>query len=162
MSDEAQLEAMGYKTSLPRTISPLAILGLSFAIMAVPFGESTTLSIGLVSGGPVTILYGWVLLTLISLGIAASLGEICSVYPCAGGVYYWSACLATEEWRGVASWVTGWIGLVGNITVTTSICFSGGQLVISAIGLWNEEYAPEPWHTLLMSSSLPVFRWCSG
>jgi amino acid transporter len=59
----------------------------------VPFGLSTTLAITLVDGEAVTILWGWVLVSLISLSIAASLAEICAVYPTAGGVYYWSAMM---------------------------------------------------------------------
>lgn len=150
--DEAanRLSAMGYKSSLPRSLSFFSILGLSFAIMAVPFGESVTLSIGLTDGGPVTILYGWILVSIISTCIAASLAEICSVYPTSGGVYYWSAILANERWSPVTSWITGWLGLVGNWTVTTSICFSGGQLILSGVGLWKEDYIPTPWQVVLV------------
>ena len=86
--------------------------------MAVPFGLSTTFYITLADGQSVTILYGWVLVSLISLAIAASLAEICAVYPTAGGVYYWSAMLATREWAPITSWITGWLTLVGNWTVT--------------------------------------------
>jgi amino acid permease (GABA permease) len=147
---DAKLATMGYKAELPRSLSFFSVLGLSFAIMAVPFGESATLSIGLTDGGPVTIFYGWILLTIISTCIAASLGEICSAYPTSGGVYYWSAMLADKKWAPATSWITGWLSLVGNWTVTTSICFSGGQLILSAIGLWNEAYVPAAWQVLLM------------
>ncbi|BFZ63679.1 hypothetical protein YB2330_004811 [Saitoella coloradoensis] len=147
---EARLAELGYKQELPRSLSYFSILGLSFAIMAVPFGLSTTLSIGLTDGGPVTILWGWVLVTLISIAIAASLAEICSTYPTSGGVYYWSAMLSTPKYAPIASWVTGWLGLVGNWLITTSICFSGGQLILSAISLWDEAYVPKAWQIVLM------------
>lgn len=42
----------------------------------------------LTNGQSVTVLYGWILVSLISLAIAASLAEICAVFPTAGGVYY--------------------------------------------------------------------------
>lgn len=45
--------------------------------------------ITLTDGQSVTIIWGWVLVSLISLCIAASLAEICAVFPTAGGVYYW-------------------------------------------------------------------------
>ena len=122
----------------------------SFAIMAVPFGLSTTMYITLTDGQSVTILWGWVLVSLISLSIAASLAEICAVYPTAGGVYYWSAMLSTRKYAPVASWVTGWLTLVGNWTVTLSINFSGGQLILSAISLWDEDFVPNEWQTILM------------
>lgn len=118
--------------------------------MAVPFGLSTTLYITLTDGQSVTILWGWVLVSLISLSIAASLAEICAVYPTAGGVYYWSAMLSTRKYAPVASWVTGWLTLVGNWTVTLSINFSGAQLILSAISLWDESFVANEWQTILM------------
>jgi len=146
----AALAKMGYQSELPRNLSMLSVLGMSFAIMAVPFGLSTTMYITLTDGQSVTILYGWILVSLISLCIAASLAEICAVYPTAGGVYYWSAMLSTREWAPIASWVTGWLTLVGNWTVTLSINFSGGQLILSAITLWDEDFVPNQWQTVLM------------
>ncbi|KAF1829571.1 polyamine transporter TPO5 [Decorospora gaudefroyi] len=147
---DAALQKMGYQSELPRNLSMLSVLGMSFAIMAVPFGLSTTLYITLTDGQSVTILYGWILVSLISLSIASSLAEICAVYPTAGGVYYWSAMLSTREWAPIASWVTGWLTLVGNWTVTLSINFSGGQLILSAITLWDEDFVPNQWQTVLM------------
>lgn len=118
--------------------------------MAAPFGLSTTLYINLIDGLSVTILWGWVLVTLISIAIAASLAEICSVYPTAGGVYYWSAMLSTKEWAPLMSFIDGWLTLVGNWTVTLSINFSGGQLILSAISLWKEDFVANQWQTILM------------
>lgn len=118
--------------------------------MAAPFGLSTTLYITLVDGQSVTIIWGWVLVTLISTAIAASLAEICAVYPTAGGVYYWSAMLSTRKWAPIMSFIDGWLTLVGNWTVTLSINFSGGQLILSAISLWNEDYVPTQYQTILM------------
>ncbi|CAK4029903.1 gaba permease [Lecanosticta acicola] len=146
---DADLARMGYKSDLPRSLSMFSVLGLSFAIMAVPFGLSTTLYITLTDGQSVTILWGWVLVSLISLSIAASLAEICAVYPTAGGVYYWSAMMATKEWAPIASWITGWLNLVGNWTVTLSINFSGAQLILSAISLWREDWTANAWQTVL-------------
>lgn len=44
----------------------------------------------------------------------------------------------------------GRLTLVGNWTVTTSINFSGAQLILSAISLWNEDFVPNAWQTVLM------------
>jgi amino acid permease (GABA permease) len=148
-ADDA-LAKMGYKSELPRSLSMLSVLGLSFAIMAVPYGLSTTFYITLSNGQSVTIIWGWVLLSIISTAIAASLAEICSVYPTAGGVYYWAALLSTPKWAPIASWITGWLTLVGNWTVTLSINFGGAQLILSAISLWDEDFVANEWQTVLM------------
>ena len=132
----------------------------SFAIIAAPYGLSTTFYISLTDGQSVTVLWGWVLVSLISLCIAASLAEICAVYPTAGGVYYWSAMLCTKKYAPIASWITGWLTLVGNWTVTTSINFGGAQLILSAITLWREDYVPNAYQTVLMYWAVRSPRSC--
>lgn len=146
---DAALARLGYTAELPRNLTMLSILGMSFAIMAVPFGLSTTLYITLTNGQAVAVLWGWVLVSLISLCIAASLAEICGVYPTAGGVYYWSAMLSTPEWAPLVSFVDGWLTLVGNWTVTLSINFSGAQLILSAITIFDEDFVANAWQTVL-------------
>ncbi|KAG8985936.1 hypothetical protein FRB95_005301 [Tulasnella sp. JGI-2019a] len=143
-------ENMGYEQQLPRSLSMITILGLSFAILGVPCGVSTTMAIGLTDGGPVTVLYGWIIVSLISLCISASLAEICSVFPTSGGVYYWSHLLSTPEYATVASWITGWLGLVGNWTVTLSINFSFALLILCAISMFDDTYVAKDWHIVLM------------
>lgn len=39
--------------------------------------------------------------------------------------------------------------LVGNWTVTLSINFSGAQLILSAITIFNEDFVPNAWQTVL-------------
>lgn len=117
--------------------------------MAVPFGISTTFAYSLTDGQSVTVLYGWIFVSLISLSIAASLAEICAVFPTAGGVYYWSAMLSSKEYAPIVSWTTGWLTLVGNWTVTLSINFSGAQLILSCITLWNEDFVASQWQVVL-------------
>lgn len=58
--------------------------------------------------------------------------------------------LSTKEWAPIVSWITGWLTLVGNWTVTLSINFSGAQLILSAITLWNEDFVANAWQTVLM------------
>ncbi|GJN82354.1 GABA permease [Purpureocillium lilacinum] len=147
-ADQA-LATLGYKGELPRNLSMLSILGLSFAIMAVPYGLSTTMYITLTDGQAVSVLWGWVLVSLISVCIAASLAEICAVFPTAGGVYYWSAMLSSRRWAPLVSFVDGWLTLVGNWTVTLSINFGGAQLILSAISIFNEDYVANAWQTVL-------------
>lgn len=118
--------------------------------MGVPFGLSTTLYITLINGQSVTVIWGWVFVTLISICIAASLAEICAVYPTAGGPYFWSAMVSTRKYAPVASWITGWLNLIGNFLVTTSINFSGAQIVLSIAALWHEEFVATAWQTVLV------------
>jgi amino acid transporter len=62
-------------------------------------------------------------MSLITLCIAVSLGEIASRYPVSGGVYYWSFMLAPGTWGPVVAWVVGWLSVVGNVIVTLTANF---------------------------------------
>jgi amino acid transporter len=57
--------------------------------------------------------------------------------------------LSTKKYAPIVSWITGWLTLVGNWTVTLSINFSGAQLILSAISLWNEDFVASQWQTVL-------------
>lgn len=84
-SSDELLETLGYTPELSRNRSTLQVAFMSFVLASIPYGLATTLYYPLIGGGPVNIIWGWVAVSLIILCVAASLGEITSVYPTAGG-----------------------------------------------------------------------------
>jgi len=91
-----------------RACSVLSNFALSFSIIAVMMGVTTTYNTGLRYGGPASMTLGWLVVATFNGCVALSMAEICSAYPTSGGLYYWSAKLAGKEWAPLASWVTGW------------------------------------------------------
>ena len=61
------------------------------ALISVLPGITTLYNSGLKFGGPVLLVYGWLVAGVFTMTVGA---EICSSYPTSGGVYYWSAKLA--------------------------------------------------------------------
>lgn len=58
-ADDAELAAHGmHKSELNRNFSPLAMLGLAFAILNSWTALSASLSLALPSGGPTSVLWG--------------------------------------------------------------------------------------------------------
>ncbi|PKU60689.1 amino-acid permease BAT1 homolog [Dendrobium catenatum] len=127
--DKARLSQLGYKQELKRHLSMLENFAFSFSIISVLTGITTTYNTGLRYGGPVSATLGWLLVSLFNGCVALSMAEICSAYPTAGGLYYWSAKLAGPRWAPLASWITGWFNIVGQWAGTTSIDFSLAQMV---------------------------------
>ncbi|KAL3830851.1 hypothetical protein ACJIZ3_019653 [Penstemon smallii] len=125
----ARLNELGYKQELKRDLSVLSNFAFSFSIISVLTGVTTLYNIGLTFGGPVSIVYGWVIAGFFTMGVGLSMAEICSSYPTSGGLYYWSAKLAGPSWAPFASWITGWFNIVGQWAGTTSIDFSLAQLI---------------------------------
>lgn len=81
------LESLGYKPELTRNRSTWQVAFMSFVLASIPYGLATTLYYPLVGGGPVVIIWGWLAVSMIIVCVAASLGEITSVYPTAGGEF---------------------------------------------------------------------------
>lgn len=149
-SEAARLAELGYKAELPRNLSLVTVLGLSFSIIGAPVGLSTSISFSLTNGGAPTYFFGWIMLSAVTLAMAASLGELCSVWPTSGGVYVWSAKLAPTKYRRIVSFCTGWVTLVANVTLALSIAFGEAQLILGAAGMYMDaDWAPEPWLTVV-------------
>lgn len=97
------------------------IITMMLAMASVPYGLATTFYYPLVNGGAPVVFWGWILNCFMTFCLAVSLGEISSKYPVSGGVYYWSYVLSPPKWAPVVSWITGWLSLVGNITVLLAV-----------------------------------------
>ncbi|KAJ8548259.1 hypothetical protein K7X08_030728 [Anisodus acutangulus] len=127
--DDCRLRQLGYKQELYRGLSFIANFSLTFSIVSVLTGISTLYNQALSFGGPVTIIYGWPIVGLMTLIVGLAMAEICSAYPTSAGLYYWSAKLAGNKFGPFAAWITGWFNIVGQWAVTASVDFSLAQLV---------------------------------
>jgi hypothetical protein len=153
------LTAMGYKAELVRSRSTLQVAFMSFVLASIPYGLATTMYYPLVGGGPANIIWGWVAVSIIILCVAASLGEITSVYPTAGGVYYQTWMLSGPSYRKVASWICGWNFVVGNITITLAVNFGTALFLGGCINVFEVDngaggvkgiFANEPYQIYLI------------
>lgn len=136
-SADELLSSLGYKPEMARNRSTLQVAFMSFVLASIPYGLATTLYYPLNGGGPSDVIWGWVAVSLIILCVAASLGEITSVYPTAGGVYYQAFMLAPVAYRRVAAWVCGWLYVVGNITITLSVNFATALFLTACLNIFG-------------------------
>jgi len=66
---------------------------------------------------------------------ALSMAEICSAFPSAGSVYFWTAQLAPKKWAPLASYICGWLNFLGNAAGDSSFAFSWAQTLAGIISL---------------------------
>ena len=133
-ADTERLHELGYAQELHRGMGTFSNFAISFSIISILAGAITTFSLGMLAGGPRMILIGWPIVGLMALAVGASMGEICSAYPTAGGLYYWSAKLARKN-GAMWSWFTGWFNLVGQIGVIASVDFALANYVLFSLKL---------------------------
>lgn len=155
------LLAMGYKPEMARNRSTLQVAFMSFVLASIPYGLSTTFYYPLVGGGPANIIWGWILVSLIVVCVAASLGEITSVYPTAGGVYYQTFMIAPTKYKRILSWICGWAYVVGNITITLAVNFGSALFFISCVNVFESSpgvpiWDASTWETFLVFVAITI------
>jgi amino acid transporter len=149
LDDDTRLRQMGYAQELRRTMSGFSNFAVSFTIISILSGCLTLYGIGLNTGGPVALIWGWPLVGVFVVLVGLGMAEVCSSYPTAGGLYYWAAKLAPRN--GAAwSWFTGWFNLVGQVAVTAGIDFGAGTFLNAFLDLVFG-FAATPAHTILLT-----------
>jgi amino acid permease (GABA permease) len=147
-SDEETLHALGYAQELRRRMSGFSNFAVSFTIISILSGCLTLYGYGMNTGGPAIIVWGWPIVGGMTLLVGLAMAEVCSSYPTAGGLYYWSAKLARRN--GPAwSWFTGWFNFLGQVAVTAGIDFGAAFFINTLLNMeWNVSTAH--WVTILI------------
>jgi amino acid permease (GABA permease) len=147
-SDEETLHRLGYAQELLRRMSGFSNFAVSFTIISILSGCLTLYYFGMDEGGPAIIVWGWPIVGIFTLLVGLSMAEVCSSYPTAGGLYYWSAKLARTN--GAAwSWFTGWFNFLGQVAITAGIDFGAALFINFELLLWFN-FDMRPWHTVLI------------
>ena len=100
--DEDDLRRLGYKQQLLREMGGFSNFAISFSIISVLTGAVLLYGYGLKLAGPVINTVGWPVVSLFTLAVAASMAELASAYPTAGGLYFWAFRLGGRGW----AWTT--------------------------------------------------------
>ncbi|KKK22441.1 hypothetical protein ARAM_007237 [Aspergillus rambellii] len=118
--DAHDLVAMGHQEALTRKFNIWSMLALAFCVLGTYSTFAQDLSSGLSNGGPVSILWGLVLVTACNLCVALSLGELTSSMPTALGQAYWVCRLWDTPFGRFLSYLCAWINTFGWWTLTAS------------------------------------------
>lgn len=141
--DTRRLAEMGYKQELRRGMSAFSNFAISFSIISILAGCITSYGIALVSGGPSTLVLGWLIVGVFVTCVALAMAEICSRYPTAGGLYFWASQLAPRHKRAWA-WFVGWFNFMGEIGVTAAIDFGCATTWMAFMNLtWGVPVTPQ-------------------
>ncbi|KAI1918965.1 hypothetical protein LOZ12_004454 [Ophidiomyces ophidiicola] len=143
------LEVLGYVPELKRNRSLATLLFQSLAIAAIPYGEGGPLISAIYGGGPRAIFIGWLLVLVLDECIALSLSELASRYPTSAGPYYWSFQVAKKH-KIILSFITGWVWLIGNWTITLSVNFGFAALISATISLFHPTWEAASWQIVLI------------
>src|SRR5438093_13754794 len=126
--DIEDLRRLGYAQQLFREMGGFANFAISFSIISILTGAVLLYGYGLKFAGPITNSVGWPVVSLFTLCVAASMAELASAYPTAGGLYFWAFRLGGRNW----AWLTAWLNMIGQVTITAGINVAAATYLIGA------------------------------
>ncbi|KAI5468128.1 amino acid/polyamine transporter I [Mariannaea sp. PMI_226] len=148
--DMHDLEVLGYKPEMARNRTMFTLLFQSLAIAAIPYGFGSPLITAIYGGGQLPMFVGWIMVCVLAECVALSLAELASRYPTSAGPYYWAYQLASPSTRTAFSFITGWVWLIGNWTITLSVNFGMASLIAATVALYHPDFIMTDWQLLLI------------
>jgi choline transport protein len=137
--DAMKLAEMGYTQDMQRNFSVWSVLGVGFSLTNSWFGISAAMITGINSGGPLLIIYGIILLAVVSTAVGISLSELASALPNAGGQYFWANELAPKKYANFASYLTGWLAWAGSMFTSASVALAMGSATVGCYQLTHPD-----------------------
>lgn len=118
--DKSDLNKFGYAQELLRSMGGFSNFAISFSIISILTGAVSLYGHGLTYGGAGMMGFGWPIVALFVMFVAAVMAELASAIPTAGALYHWAAILKNKRW----GWYTAWINLIGQIGIVAGIDYS--------------------------------------
>src|SRR5215471_12383874 len=127
--DMRDLHRLGYAQQLFREMGGFSNFAISFSIISILTGAILLFGFGLRFAGPVVNSIGWPVVSIFVLVVAASMAELASAYPTAGGLYFWAYRLGGRRW----AWVTAWFNMIGQVTTASGVNIGVAIYLVGAL-----------------------------
>ncbi|WVQ78870.1 hypothetical protein IAT38_000961 [Cryptococcus sp. DSM 104549] len=155
VDDDALLAKLGYKSEFIREFGNLETF--SFA-MSMTASIATTFTTPLSLGGVASVVWCWLAGSIMNVSLGASIAEIVSAYPTAGGLYTASAQLVPRTYRPIVGWVTGYLNTLGQIAGVASTEWGLSGMILAAVVVCRDNYEIQNWHQFLLFCALLIMH----
>ncbi|KAI7820544.1 APC amino acid permease [Gamsiella multidivaricata] len=154
--DEARLARLGYKQNMKRQFSGLQNFGFTLTNSSVLIGIVPLFGFGMTAGGPVVAIWGWLLVAFFVMFIGLGMAEICSTYPTAGGLYFWTAKLGGPKWGPMFSWYEAWFNMLGQVAGCSGSVLAAATFMNNLISVWQPTYETDGKKNFYIMAALMV------
>ncbi|KEQ90534.1 hypothetical protein AUEXF2481DRAFT_9337 [Aureobasidium subglaciale EXF-2481] len=145
-----------HSQTVRRHFSILNIVALSFNICNSWVAIASSLAIAISAGGTATLIYGIPLATIAYAATGASLAEMASCYPTAGGQYHFTSIFAPKRLSRGLSYTCGSIAMFSWIALGAAATILAAQMLLALVLYYEPSYAPQAWHYFLVYQAINV------
>ncbi|MEW5311493.1 MAG: hypothetical protein WDW38_003203 [Sanguina aurantia] len=115
--------------TMVRCLTPLHIQGFALSCYAWVYVFSDyPFRLAWINGGPSAVVFTWLVGVLGTSAVILSLAEVSSACPNIGGLYYFSARLAPQAYKGLAGFMTASCNIAGIVTSIPYVIFQLAEL----------------------------------
>ncbi|KAF2855372.1 amino acid transporter [Plenodomus tracheiphilus IPT5] len=148
--DTLDMIRMGKTQETRRAFRSFSILGFSMVVLSTWEAILVTAVFALTNGGTAGLIWGY-LIVMVGFGfVVASLAEMASMAPTAGGQYHWVSEFAPPSCQKFLSYIIGWLGVLGWQTGAATVSYLASKNIQGLIVLNDLSYAPTKWQGTLL------------
>jgi amino acid transporter len=143
-ADEAQLAALGYASSLRRTMSLWENFALGFTYLSPVVGVYSVFAVSVAAAGP-PMIWSYLLAGAGQMMVCLIFSEIVAQFPITGGLYPWCRRLVGKGW----AWMAGWVYAAALFTTIAAVAVGAGPFLADFLG-----FEASPWVTAWVALAL--------
>lgn len=155
-ADRQDMITLGKKQVLRRNFKFVTMLGFGSTVICSWEVILPVFTFVLTDGGTGLLFWGFIAVALGMLLVYASLAEMASMCPTAGGQYHWVSEFAPPRYQKGLSYLTGWLCATGWQVFLASVAFMVAGIIQGLIALNDDSYSFERWHATLLTIALMV------
>ncbi|KAF2015390.1 amino acid transporter [Aaosphaeria arxii CBS 175.79] len=158
-NDRNDMNRMGKVQELRRNYRPLSAIAFVIILQGTWEVLMTATYQGLVDGGPAGLIWSYVWTFFGFSFVVASLAEMASMAPTAGGQYHWVSEFSPPSIQRFSSYFAGWMSTLSWQAGTASGPFLVGTLIQSCATVMYPDYSPTNWQGTLMVIAVTAIVW---
>ncbi|KAK0971669.1 hypothetical protein LTR54_017732 [Friedmanniomyces endolithicus] len=153
-ADQRDMVVLGKTQVLRRNFKFVTMLGFASTVMASWEVLLPLFGLVLVDGGTPDLFWGFIVEACGMLLVYASLAELASMSPTAGGQYHWVSEFGPPKVQKLLSYLVGWLCAIGWQVYLAGVCFMVGGIIQGLIALNYPSYVPQRWHATLLTIAI--------
>lgn len=136
--------------TLRRNLGSFSSVAVGFNIVNALVGIGSSLAVAVAAGGTVTIIYGCIFAGIAYTCVGASLAEMASIFPTAGGQYHFASILAPAKYSRPISYICGIISIFSWIAICAAATILMSQAILALPIHFLYNYTAKTWHYFLV------------
>ncbi|KAL8798375.1 MAG: hypothetical protein Q9182_006716 [Xanthomendoza sp. 2 TL-2023] len=145
---EVAVNVSGHKQELQRNFGLLSLCGLGITSGNVWIALGGAINVAIYNGGPPGIIYEFIAASVFYWIIAASIAELASSIPSAGGVYHW-ATITGGRYGRACGWFAGWWNALAWLLGFASIVQIVAAQTVSMYAVMHDGFVTKQWHVFV-------------